>query len=121
VLKTLRLDFLPRSADVALFLLRLWVGLTMLLLHGWAKVTGFDQMSDKFIDLLGMGPKASLVLAIFGEFVCSFLLILGLFTRFAALALGITMAVAFTMAHHMTLKGPGSGELAFIYLAICFA
>lgn len=120
-LKLLRLDFLPRSADGALLVLRLWAGLTMLLLHGWAKLTGFNQMSDKFIDLLGIGSKASLALAIFSEFFCSILLVLGFCTRFAALSLGITMGVAFFKAHSMTLKGPGSGELAFIYLAIFFA
>ena len=27
------------------------------------------------------------------------------------------MAVAFVKAHQMALKGPGSGELAFLYLA----
>ncbi len=88
----------------------------MLLLHGWGKITNFDSMSGKFLDLLGIGSKASLVMAIFAEAVCSALLILGLFTRFAALSLMITMIVAFTMVHKGVLKGPGSGEMAFIYL-----
>jgi putative oxidoreductase len=55
---------------------------------------------------------------VFGEFFCSLLLIFGLFTRFAALCCGMTMTVAFLMAHKMVLKGPGSGELAFIYLGV---
>ena len=89
----------------------------MLLLHGWTKITGFNEMSGKFLDLLGIGSAASLSLAIFAEAVCSVLLILGLFTRFAALTLAINMTVAFTMAHKGVLKGAHSGELAFIYLA----
>lgn len=121
VLKIFRIDFLPRSTDAALLLLRLWAGLSLLSLHGWAKLTGFNRMSDKFIDLLGLGSKATLCLAIFAEFFCSILLIFGLFTRFAALCTGATMTVAFLMAHKMVLKGPGSGELAFTYLAIFLA
>lgn len=114
--KILRLDFLPFTSHCGLLALRLWIGLSMLLLHGWTKITGFNEMSGKFLDLLGIGSTASLVLAIFAEAVCSVLLILGLFTRFAALSLVINMTVAFTMAHKGVLKGPHSGELAFIYL-----
>ncbi len=115
--KILRLDFLPFNAHYGLLALRLWIGLSMLLLHGWGKITGFNEMSGKFLDLLGIGSTASLSLAIFAEAVCSLLLILGLFTRFAALTLAINMTVAFTMAHKGVLKGAHSGELAFIYLA----
>jgi putative oxidoreductase len=56
-------------------------------------------------------------MAVFGEVVCAALLVLGLFTRFAALVLIILMSVAFFMVHQRVLSGPGSGELAFIYLA----
>lgn len=115
--KFLRLDFLPRSPDCALLLLRIWLGLSMLSLHGWGKLVGFSEKSGKFMNFFGLGPKASMALAIFGEFLGSILLILGLFTRFAALTLAITMTVAFTLMHKGILKGPGSGELAFIYLA----
>lgn len=89
----------------------------MLLLHGWVKVANFEAMSKNFLDLLGIGSTASLVMAIFGEAVCSVLLCLGLFTRFAAFCGMATMAVAFFMAHNAALKGPGNGEMAFIYLA----
>jgi putative oxidoreductase len=117
IIKLLRLDFLPHSADCGLLLLRLWAGSSMLLLHGWGKLTGFNEKSANFIDLFGLGQKFSLALAVFGEAFCSALLILGLFTRFAALALAINMSVAFFLAHKAVLKGQGSGELAFIYLA----
>lgn len=117
LLKLLRFDFLPISSNVALLLLRLWIGLSMLVLHGWAKLSGFNEMSGKFINLFGLGQKTSLGLAIFGELVCSVLLVLGLFSRFAALGGMITMIVAFVVGHNLVLKGPGSGELAFIYLA----
>lgn len=58
-----------------------------------------------------------MILAILAEVGCSVLLVLGLWTRFAALLLVITMSVAFFMAHGAKLSGPGNGELAFIFLA----
>lgn len=115
---TLRLDFLPRSSDFALLVLRLWIGLSLLLLHGWAKLTGFSKMSGKFPDPLGIGSSTSLGLAVFAEVACAILIVLGLFTRLAALAQAILMTVAFCMVHKASLAaGPGSGELAFLYLA----
>lgn len=113
----LRLEFLPASTDAALLVLRIWLGASMLLLHGWGKLIGWEKMSRGFADPLGIGNEASLALAIFGEVVCAAMLALGLFTRFAALSLSITMAVAFFLQHKMALKGAGSGELAFIFLA----
>lgn len=116
-MKILRLSFIPVSSDLALVALRIWLGLSMLLLHGWGKLQGFSEMSRAFPDPLGIGPAASLGLAIFAEFACSALLIVGFLTRFAALALAITMGVAFFLQHGSVLSGPGNGELAFIYLA----
>ncbi len=115
-MKFLHLNFVPRSADVALLVLRVWFGASMLLLHGWGKLTGFSAMAANFPDPFGIGKTASLGLAVFGEVVCAALLALGLFTRFAALGVGITMLVAFWFAHGLKLTGPGSGEMAFLYL-----
>jgi putative oxidoreductase len=105
------------SANCALLVLRLWLGLTILLNHGWGKLSKFQSMSGSFADPLGIGHTASLSLAVFAEVVAALLLILGLFTRFGALVLSINMAVAFIKVHHLALKGDHSGELAFIYLA----
>lgn len=116
--KLLQLDFLPRSADAGLLVLRLWLGLSLLLLHGWSKLTGFAQMSDKFPDPLGVGSTVSLALTVFAEVACAILIVPGLFTRAAALVQVILMSVAFFIVHKASLAhGPGSGELAFIYLA----
>jgi putative oxidoreductase len=114
--KLLHLDFLPRSADLALLTLRLWYGLAMLLLHGWGKLVGFTEMSAKFSGMFGLSPKATLSLAIVGEVVCTVLIVVGLWTRLAALGAAITMFVAFWIAHGHKLTGPGSGEMAFLYL-----
>ncbi|MGQ4809527.1 hypothetical protein NKDENANG_02944 [Candidatus Entotheonellaceae bacterium PAL068K] len=62
--------------------------------YGFDKVSSFSERLNSFPDPLGIGSGLSLSLAIFAEFFCSILLILGLFTRFAALNLLITMLVA---------------------------
>jgi putative oxidoreductase len=117
LLRILRLEFLPVSADFGLLLLRAWFGLTMLCNHGLDKLLTFSEKAGGFPDPLGVGSQASLVLAILGEVVCAALLTLGLFGRFAALGLAITMGVAFFMVHQGALTGESSGELAFMYLA----
>ena len=118
LLLLLQLNFLPQSADAGLLVLRLWLGLSLLLLHGKAKLLGFAGLSQKFPDPLGLGPTTSLALAVFAEVLCSSLVVLGLLTRFAALSAAVTMGVAFFVVHKASLAaGPNSGELAFIFLA----
>lgn len=117
-MKFLQLKFIPQSTDFGLLVLRVVAGLTMLLNHGWGKVMNFGGYSEKFMNFLGLGSTASLVLIIFAEVVCAALLALGFLTRFAALVLAIGMGVAFFMAHGAKLSNPGSGELAMIYMLI---
>ena len=116
MVKLLRLSFLPTSVDLALLVLRVWFGLALVSLHGWSKFTGFAERSQRFADPFGIGSPASLALAVFAEVICSILLVLGLFTRLAALACAVTMATAFFFAHGGRLTGQGNGELAFIFL-----
>lgn len=117
LLRILRLEFFPVCPDAGLLVLRLWLGLSLLILHGSTKLANFGPMSEKFADPLGIGTKASLSLAVFGEVVGSILLVLGCFARLGALSCIITMGVAFLFVHKLALKGPGNGELAFIYMA----
>lgn len=86
-------------ASWGLFILRLGVGLVMLLAHGSGKLMGFSELSGQFADPFGLGMSASLTLAVFAEFFCSILLVIGLFTRLATVPLIITMATAFFIIH----------------------
>lgn len=95
-------------------ILRLVLG-GFILSHGWAKFFSFSEKAEYFPDPLGIGSTLSLSLATFAEFFCSIFLILGLFTRFAALNILITMLVAgliFHAADPFTKK-----ELALLYAA----
>lgn len=120
-MKFLHLNFIPRSADAGLLILRLWIGGSMALLHGWQKAANFSAFADKFVDPFGMGKTTSLALVVFAELVCAALIAVGLFTRFAALVLAITMGVAFWVGHGAKLTGQGNGELAFLFLGGCVA
>ncbi len=116
--KLFQLSFVPRSTDFALLLLRLWFGLTLFFNHGLDKLIHHAQWSTKLPDPLGVGSHVNLVLIILSEVVCSAFVVLGVATRFVALIIVIEMAVAFFCVHHAVLAmGPGSGELAFVYLA----
>ena len=103
--------------SLALLVLRLCLGLTMLLNHGLDKLKNFSSMSSGFPDPFHVGHTASLGLTVFAEVVASALLVLGLVTRFGAFVNVINMSVAFFMVHKAVLKGEHSGELALIYLA----
>jgi len=103
--------------NFALLVLRVWLGVAMLVNHGYDKLSTFGEKSGGFPDPLGVGHAMSLTLVVFAEFFCSLLLIAGLVTRFAALVLAFNLAVAFFIVHKAVLGGAHSGELAFIYLA----
>lgn len=120
-MKILHLNFLPRSADSGLLVLRLWYGIPMLLLHGWGKLVGFGTMADKFPDPLHVGHSLSWALTVFNEAICAALIVLGLFTRIAALVGVIGLGVAFWLVHGHKLTGAGNGELAFAYLGAYLA
>lgn len=85
--------------DWGILFLRVTTGLTMLFVHGWAKIADFSEKSAQFPDPLGVGPKASMALAIFAEVFCSAALTLGVATRLALIPLLILMGVAFALVH----------------------
>lgn len=103
--------------NAGLLVLRVWLGLSMLLLHGWGKVENHAQLAQGFPDPLGVGTALSVNLVIFAEVLCALLLVVGLAARLALVPLIVTMAVAFFAVHGGRLAGDGNGEMAFVYLA----
>lgn len=110
----LNLGFLPRSTDLGILFLRVTLGCSMLVLHGWDKLVHFPDMVKTFPDPLGLGSYLSLSLAMVLEIVCSLLLIGGLLTRFAAASLLLLMAVAVFGVYHSDFTVPGA-QLAAAY------
>ena len=112
-MKKLLTDWKPIASDFALLVLRVGVGVAMLT-HGYPKFLKVLSGNLSFGDPIGLGQEASLILTAFAEFVCSILLIIGLFTRFATIPLIITMAVVFFIVHGA--DDFGTREKAFLFL-----
>lgn len=111
-----------RLADVGLLILRIGAG-GYLATHGWGKVGMVFEGKGLGMDPIGLGETTSLVLVAFAEFVCSLLVLAGLFTRLAALPVVFAMGVAAFVAHAnapwtMQPNG-GSKEPALMFLT-CF-
>ena len=81
--------------NIVLLLLRVVFGGSMIIGHGWPKLQKLMAGGEiKFMDFMGLGPEISLALVVFSEGLCSLLLVLGLFTRWATIPLIFTMLVA---------------------------
>lgn len=104
-----------------MLILRLAFGGIMAVNHGFDKLSHFAGMAPKFPDYIGIGHTGSLALVVFAEFFCAAFLVLGLFTRLAAIPLVIAMGFAFFKAHSGEISGPRSGEMALLYLAAYIA
>lgn len=89
----------PFCIDFALLLLRVFLGLTMMVGHGWGKMIKMFNGDFAFASVLGMSEKTSMILAVIAEVLCALLLAFGIFTRLALIPLIITMAVAVFIIH----------------------
>ncbi|HRH60700.1 MAG TPA: DoxX family protein [Chitinophagaceae bacterium] len=116
--RLLSVNYSDAVFNVAVLLLRLGSGLLLITNHGMYKLTHFSEMQNKFYNFMGLGSGVSLMLALFAETICSLFIILGLFTRIAALPLVITMCVVIFGANAG--KAFGDSEMAILYL-ISFA
>lgn len=88
-----------------------------MLTHGVPKLIKlFGDEEILFADPFGLGPGITLALAVFAEFLCSILILIGLATRLAVIPLIITMASAFFIVH--AADPFQNKELSIIYLLI---
>ena len=124
----------PVNVDLGILLLRLGIGLSMLMLHGWGKISGgsgqWAQIGSN-MSLLGLdfAPTFWGFMAAFSEFFASAFIILGLLFRPMTLLLAFTMFVAVLVHLNMPEENPNSGimgashalELMVVYVALFFA
>jgi putative oxidoreductase len=90
---------LAGNKDTGLLFLRVSIGMFMLFSHGLGKLKSFSENFHDFSNPIGLGDEASYLLTVLAEFFCSFLLVIGLWTRLAAIPLLITMFVAVFVIH----------------------
>jgi len=86
------------AINLSLLLIRIAAG-GFMLTHGWGKLVKLVNGNFEFGDPIGIGVEASLILTVFAEIFCALFIILGLFTRLAAIPLIITMIVAVFIVH----------------------
>jgi putative oxidoreductase len=116
----MNLRFLERLQPLALLVLRVVLGAIMIA-HGYSKVFGGLHKHAEFVHSLGIPAWLGYVSS-FTEFVGGILLVTGLFTQIAALAVCINMLVAILKVHlHNGLLGQGGYQFPLALAAIAFA
>ena len=108
------------SRNYAALALRLVAAL--MLLHGWPKMMDYSDNLDTFPDPIGVGPAGSKALTVFAEVFCTFFILIGLYTRVAAIPAIICMAVAAFFVHHGDPLREREAALMYLglYIAIFF-
>lgn len=112
-MKLLSTKYTNGAFNLGMLILRLGIA-GLMIPHGYDKLVNFAAYRKDFINFLGTGNTVSLALTVFAEFFCAGLVLIGLFTRFAAIPPLIAMCVALFKAH----KGLvfGEGEHAALYV-----
>lgn len=108
------------DAKTSAMILRVLVAFFMIYGHGFGKVMNVLGGNLQFLDPIGIGPEASLILAAFAEGICAFLVLIGFWTRLASLILVINMSVAIFFHHIPSGDAFGDFESAALYLVAFF-
>lgn len=111
--KLLSVSYSNWAFNIAMLLLRIGSG-ALIIPFGYNKLIHFAEKKDSFMNFMGLGATVSLSLVIFAEFFCGMFIILGLFTRLAAIPLIIAMSVAVFKVNHGDVFGKGSQGALFL-------
>ncbi len=112
--------FLDRLQPLALLIMRLVLA-TIMIAHGSQKVFGGMPRHELLVSRIGF-PAWMAYLSAAAEFGGGILVLLGIWTRFAALAITIDLAVAIIKVHAKSgLLGPGGFEFPLSVVVIAFA
>ena len=120
--------YLEKYKDLGLVVIRLVIGFSFIVIHGWSKITGGPETWGKLgkaMSNLGITffPEFWGFMSSVSEFGGGILLILGLFTRPAAFFMGFTMFVAIT--NHLSRLDPWGRvfypvEMLAVFLGLLF-
>jgi len=111
--KLLSVAYRDWAFDIAMLLLRAGAG-ALIIPHGYDKLIHFAEQKNRFINFMGMGSSLSLSLVIFAEFFCGMFMVLGLFTRLAAIPLIIDMSVVLFKVNHGNIFGKAADATLFL-------
>ena len=109
-----------KSISIALLMMRMMFGLGMAIGHGKSKfLKFFAEEPLSFGDPIHLGEIPSLFLTVSSEFFSAILLAFGIFTRFVAIPLIITMIVAAFIVHAGDPFGRIEKALMYLTVYIC--
>lgn len=104
-----------KPLSIALLCLRI-VFCSLLMVHGYDKLSDYSTIVTQFPDPLHVSPPVSLSLTIFAELFCSLMVLLGLFTRLAAAPVVFCMLIVIFVINGG--KPLMQHESALLYLAV---
>lgn len=117
--RIIKFSFVPRSADAGLLVLRVLMGLTLFIKHGYEKIFNFHQMAPTFSDPAHLGPTNSLIFAMISDGICSLLIVFGFATRWACIYSFCVIFTAWSLRYHFLFLGRmvgDHGELMVLFL-----
>jgi putative oxidoreductase len=88
-----------RLLDTGLLLFRLLAGFALLRVHGLEKIANYEEEVRSIPDPFGLGGEVNVAIAIFSDVFCALLVMGGLFTRLASLAVMSTTLVGLLFVH----------------------
>ena len=88
-----------RRLDAGLLLFRRLAGFALLGVHGWEKIAHYEAEVRSIPDPFGLGGEVNVAIAIFSDVFCALLVMGGLFTRLASLAVMSTTLVGLLFVH----------------------
>jgi len=118
VRRVLLLGSISPRIDLALLVLRVWVGASLFLRHGLEKLFGSADVISQFPDPLHLGSHVSFIVATCSDAFFSILVVAGLGTRWAALLIFCNIFVAWALVVHFQFfaHGVSAGEAMVLYL-----
>ena len=104
--------------DLGLAILRVGAA-SLMLTHGLPKFLKlFGDGEIEFGDPIGIGPTASLILAVIGEFLCPILILIGFKTRWATIPPIFVMLTAAFLVHAQDPFGQKEKALLFLVMFV---
>lgn len=104
--------------DIGLAILRVGAA-SLMLTHGIPKFLKLIADGEiEFGDPIGIGPTASLILVVIGEFICPILVLIGFKTRLAAIPPILTMLTATFIVHAQDPFGKKEKALLFLVMFV---
>ena len=118
VRRVLLLGSISPRIDLALLVLRVWVGVSLFLRHGMEKLFGSADAIGQFPDPLHLGSHFSFIVATCSDAFLSILVVAGLGTRWATLLIFCNIFVTWALVVHFQFfaHGVSAGEAMVLYL-----